>query len=369
MRAPWRREGRRRRRAFAARKRPRWDEFRGLAERAARRGLDSFASARAARLRRPIPGGRRRPGPGAHLRGGRRHAAVTLERLAAAGHNALYREERGTWRRMWEVLARECPAADRQAARLRAHRLPHLHAAGRGGLSGDPGAAGPGRRSVLPTVMIERAEAGAERKAEGRRYVDVALEDRPFMASGIITNNVRVAIACFAGGVFLGVGSLVLLGYNGLAHRGARGALRQPGTARLPPRVHPGPRAAGAVRDLGGGRGRVPAGPLGGGAGRPARGEALVLSGRTAVRMVGGAAMLLVAAGMIEGFVSAGAGDVAVRAAASAVSLAFLVAYLLNGSAAGRRRLRAPAASTACGSPGPRSPAGWLTSRDRTATR
>ena len=36
------------------------------------------------------------------------------------------------------------------------------------------------------------------------------------MASGIITNNVRVAIACFAGGIFLGVGSLVLLGFNGL---------------------------------------------------------------------------------------------------------------------------------------------------------
>ena len=37
------------------------------------------------------------------------------------------------------------------------------------------------------------------------------------MASGIITNNVRVAIACFAGGIFLGVGSLVLLAFNGLA--------------------------------------------------------------------------------------------------------------------------------------------------------
>ena len=62
-----------------------------------------------------------------------------------------------------------------------------------------------------------------------------------------------------------------------------------------------------------------------------ARGEALVLSGRTAVRMVGGAAMMLVAAGLIEGFVSAGAGDVKVRAVASAVSIAFLITYLLNG--------------------------------------
>jgi hypothetical protein len=40
---------------------------------------------------------------------------------------------------------------------------------------------------------------------------------------------------------------------------------------------------------------------------------------------------MLVAAGLIEGFVSAGGGDVWVRAAASAASLAFLVTYLLNG--------------------------------------
>jgi hypothetical protein len=47
--------------------------------------------------------------------------------------------------------------------------------------------------------------------------------------------------------------------------------------------------------------------------------------------MVGGAAVLLVAAGLIEGFVSAGGGDVTFRATASVGSLAFLAAYLLNG--------------------------------------
>jgi hypothetical protein len=63
------------------------------------------------------------------------------------------------------------------------------------------------------------------------------------------------------------------------------------------------------------------------------RGEALVVSGRKAVRMVGAAAVMLVGAGLIEGFVSASAGSVALRVAASAVSMAFLVAYLLNGRA------------------------------------
>ena len=61
------------------------------------------------------------------------------------------------------------------------------------------------------------------------------------------------------------------------------------------------------------------------------RSDALVLSGRRAVRMVGGAAILLVVAGLIEGFVSAGTGGVVVRASASGLSLAFLAIYLLNG--------------------------------------
>ena len=82
------------------------------------------------------------------------------------------------------------------------------------------------------------------------------------------------------------------------------------------------------------------------------RADALVLSGRVAVRMVGATAVLLVVAGMIEGFVSAGGYSVRVRLAASAASLALLAAYLLNG-------VRFRAASSASGSPAPRSPGGW----------
>ena len=61
------------------------------------------------------------------------------------------------------------------------------------------------------------------------------------------------------------------------------------------------------------------------------RSDALVVNGRLAVRMVGAAAVLLIVAGLIEGFISAGDGNVAFRAAASVGSLAFLAAYLVNG--------------------------------------
>jgi uncharacterized membrane protein SpoIIM required for sporulation len=314
---------------FVARKRERWDEFQRLAERAAARGLDSFAAQElpdfAARYREIAADLAR-----ARTYGCDEGTRTRLERLAAAGHNALYREERSTWGRIWEVLARECPAA---IAGARGYVLVAFlcfavpAAAGYALMRDRPGLAA----ELLPEVMLRRAEAGAERREQGKRYVDVAPEDRPLMASGIITNNVRVAISCFAGGIFLGVGSLVMLGYNGLAIGASAGHFANVGLLGYLLEFILGHGllelfaiwVAGAAGFLLG-RSVVAPGAL-------LRSDALVLSGRRAVRMVGGAAVLLVVAGLIEGFVSAGTGGVAVRAGASALSLAFLAIYLLNG--------------------------------------
>ena len=249
------------------------------------------------------------------------------------------------------MLARECPAAVVQArgyvfVAFLTFMAPA--AAGFAVLHERPALAG----ELLPDVMLRRAEAGAARKAAGRGYVDVAAEDRPLMASGIITNNVRVAIACFAGGIFLGVGSLVLLAYNGLAIGAFAGHFANVGLLDYLLTFILGHGAlelfaiwvAGAAGFLLG-RSVVAPGDL-------SRADALVLSGRVAVRMLGATAVLLVVAGVIEGFISAGGYSVPVRLAASASSLGLLAAYLING-------LRARAASSASGSPAPRSPAGW----------
>ncbi len=334
---------------FAAQKRPRWDEFERLAERAARQGLDSFASDElpdfAARYREVAA-------DLARARTYRADAATQsrLERLAVAGHNALYRDERSTWRRLWVVLARECPAAVIEARRyvlaaFLAFALPA--AAGFMVLHDRPALAA----ELLPDVMLRRAEAGAARKAAGRGYVDIAAADRPLMASGIITNNVRVAIACFAGGIFLGVGSLVLLAYNGLAIGAFAGHFANAGLLDYLLTFILGHGAlelfaiwvAGAAGLM---LGRSAVAP-----GRLSRADALVLSGRVAVRMLGATALLLVVAGLIEGFVSAGGYTLGVRLLASVASLALLGGYLLTG-------VRARAASSASGSPALRSPAG-----------
>jgi Uncharacterized membrane protein len=202
---------------------------------------------------------------------------------------------------------------------------------------------------LLPDVMLRRAEAGRARKAAGQGYVEVAPEDRGLMASGIIVNNVRVAIACFAGGSSWAWGSLVLLAYNGLAIGAFAGHFANVGLLDYLLTFILGHGAlelfaiwvAGAAGFLLG-RSIVAPGTL-------SRVDALVISGRVAVRMVGATAVLLVVAGMIEGFISAGGYSVPIRMVASAASLGLLIAYLASG-------LRFRAASSASGWPGPRSP-------------
>jgi uncharacterized membrane protein SpoIIM required for sporulation len=325
-----RREGRLSRARFAVRKRDRWDEFQGLADRAARQGLDSFASRElpdfAARYREVA----------ADLARARTYRAddatiARLERLVAAGHNALYRDERSTWRGLATTVLRDFPGAIVRAwsyvliASL-AFLLPG--AAGFELIRERPALAA----DLLPEVVLRRAEAGAERQAAGRRYVDVAAEDRPVMASGIITNNVRVAFACFAGGIFLGVGSLVLLSFNGLLIGATAGHFTNAGLLAYLVEFILGHGllelfaiwTAGAAGFLVGRTVLVP--------GTLRRSDALVLGGRTAIRMVGGAAVMLVVAGVIEGFVSAGTGGYGVRIGASLASIAFLFLYLLNGT-------------------------------------
>jgi len=217
-------------------------------------------------------------------------------------------------------------------------------------------------QELIPEEMLRRAAAGRGRVAEGRKYVEIARAERPAAASFIIVNNVRVAFACFAGGIFLGLGALVALAYNGLALGTFAGHFANQGLLAylLEFVVGHGVLELSAIWIAGAagfllGRSIIAPGTL-------SRADALVVSGRVAVRMVGATAVLLVIAGLIEGFISAGGYGVGVRLTASAVSLALLAGYLASG-------LRFRAASSASGSPGPRSPAGSSPSRGRAPAR
>ena len=180
--------------------------------------------------------------------------------------------------------------------------------------------------------MLERAEAGRQRQADGLGYFEAEAGDRPVIATQIISNNVKVSFNCFAGGIFLGVGSLVFLGYNGLVLGATAGHFANLGVLGylLSFIIGHGVLELFAIAVSGA------AGFLLGFAllapGDLSRREALVVRGRVAVRMVGAVVVLLVVAGLIEGLASASGASFAYRAGISAASAVFLVLYLLNGA-------------------------------------
>jgi uncharacterized membrane protein SpoIIM required for sporulation len=312
-----------------ARQASRWNEFERLAVRASGGGLDGFSAEEllefASRYREVA----------ADLARARTYRAPAsllgrLEGLVAAGHNALYRAERTSPRQFWDFLTRECPAGLIEARRaivvaFLAFLLPatagFLLIRERPDLASD----------LLPEVLLERAEAGRERQQQGRGYFEATAEARPMVASTIMTNNVSVAIACFAGGVFAGVGSAVLLGYNGLSIGATAGHFTNAGLLGYLATFIVGhgvlelfaiwvAGAAGLLLGLA----MVAPGDL-------ARADAVRLRGRLAVRLLTAVVLFLVIAGIIEGFVSAGTGPLALRIGVSVSSLAFLVLYLSRG--------------------------------------
>jgi uncharacterized membrane protein SpoIIM required for sporulation/uncharacterized RDD family membrane protein YckC len=314
---------------LVARQSARWDEFDVLASRVQRRGLDDLAPAElpdfAARYREVA----------ADLARLRTYAAEPrlierLDRLVAAGHSALYRNEGHALRRAWVVLTRECPAAVVGAWRevvLACLMFSVPAAVGYRMLRDKPQLA----EEVLPAVMLDRAEAGREARGTGQRYVEVAARVRPAMASAIITNNVRVALYCFAGGIFLGIGSLVLLALNGLQLGAAFGHFVNVGLGAYLGEfiIGHGVLELTAIWIAGGagflmGRTLIAPGEL-------ARSDALVLAGRRAVRMLGACVVCLLVAGLIEGLVSASAVSWTGRLLATGASLVFLGGYLING--------------------------------------
>lgn len=328
---------------WVARRNAAWGEFERETRELADRGLDALDGAAlvgyAARYRAVSADLARARTYGAG-------SAITdrLERLVGAAHAQLYRADTRQTPRIGDLVLRAWPAAVvRQRATIGlatlAFLLPGL--AGWGVVRATPAIA----EEIVDATMRERAAAAEARRARGEKYVTFDATERPTVAIAIIGNNVRVALLCFAGGVFAGVGALVLLGLNGLQLGAAAGHYANVGQLGYLGEfiVGHGPLELFAIWVAGAGGfllGRALVAP-----GRWTRGAALRLAGREAGMLVGSSALMLVLAGLIEGLLSASGADWALRLGAAAGSVLLLGLWLLGG-----RGVTPPAASPASGS-------------------
>jgi uncharacterized membrane protein SpoIIM required for sporulation len=264
--------------------------------------------------------------------GGREHDAVyQLSRLVAAGHNLLYRQRGTPGRAAWRYLTSAVPAEIRRSWRqiaLAALLLFGPAAATYVAIVRSP----PLAYELMPASMVERAESARAREAMGEGYLPKDEEiPLPLLATGVATNNIQVTFAAFASGMTAGVLTVLLLVSNGVMIGGAVGLFESMDVGHLIwAFVAPhGVLELFAICVAGGGAFHLAAAILL--PGRLTRREAMVVRGRRAIRLIAGAAMLLMVAGAIEGFISPLVWPIEWKFAVSAFTAVVLLAFLSLG--------------------------------------
>ena len=254
-----------------------------------------------------------------------------LGRLVAGAHNLLYRDRGMPLRATVRYLFTEGPREVRRSAAPIA--LAALLLFGPAVVAGVSVARTPSiAPKMLPAGMLQRAEDGVTRAKTGEGYIDDPQLFRPVMASGIIANNVQVTFATFAGGVTAGVLSVLVLVMNGVSIGSVVGLYASKGILQLLVAfVAPhGVLELFAICVAGGAAFLVAAGMLLPGA--RTRRRALVENGQRAIRLIGVSTLLLVVAGLLEGFVSPIPWwPIEGKLAVSGTTLVLLVSYLRGG--------------------------------------
>jgi uncharacterized membrane protein SpoIIM required for sporulation len=273
----------------------------------------------------------------ARLRTGGAEAEVEqyVERLVAAGHNALYRaggEGGGGWRGAVRFLATGFPRL------ARASGSPLALAAGiwlvgvalayaAGWLRPDL------LREAVPPAYLDRVDAAVAARAAGRpaSYLPMDAAFVPLFASALVANNVQATFVVFALGITAGAGTAAALLLNGMLF-GAVAALFEregvPGvfwtfTAAHGPVELPAFFLAGAAGLR-----------LGGALIRPGartRRDALVFEALEASQLLAGTTALLVAAAVLEGVVSPSALPGSAKAAIGVAAGGAVAWWLLRG--------------------------------------
>jgi uncharacterized membrane protein SpoIIM required for sporulation/uncharacterized RDD family membrane protein YckC len=321
---------------------PRWIAFASRLAEAQRRGLRALGEIG---VRDFVSEYRALAGDLARLqtatRGEASNEVFYLGRLVAGAHNLLYRDRRGGIRAALRFLAVDVPSEVRHSVApiaLAAALLFGPAAIAYTAVVRDPSVA----PTFIPTGMLDRAEEGVDRARHGDGYIEDPQVFRPVMASSIIANNVQVTIAAFAFGVTAGLGTLLLLLFNGVSLGGVFGLYASKGIlSLLVAFVAPhGVLELSAICIAGGGGFLIAAALLL--PGRRTRRRALAENSARAMRLIAASTLMLIVAGSLEGMVSPIPWwPLSLKLIVSAMTLVLLVAYLRGGIR------RAPAAQPA----------------------
>jgi uncharacterized membrane protein SpoIIM required for sporulation len=315
---------------------PRWDRLEARIAQIDRHGIGALGAAEVEELAldyRAVTSDLAR----AHGRGYDRTVIAYLNRLSARAHAYVYLgTSRSGWSAAWTFIAVGFPREVRRSwasigvcAAVTIISAAIAYAA----VTADPANA----YALLPSAEIPQISKALHDSNFG---FDRAFA--PLMSSQIITNNIRVAIIAFAGGMSGGLVTLWIILQNGLM-LGGLGALFTRANFGLDFWATIAPHGVIELTaiQIAGGAGLLLAAAIVA-PGRVRRVDALVANGRRAGTLVLGTATLLVVAGTIEGFVSPQRLDAPVRIAIGALTAVALLVYL---GFAGVQRGSAAAAS------------------------
>ena len=261
-----------------------------------------------------------------------------VSRLVARGHNLLYRQRGRTITTFMNYLMETVPSEVRRSWRpiaLAALVLFGPATAAYTVVVRDPSIAS----KLLPDEMISRATQGSEHEKRGEGYVSIPEEIRPVVASRIISNNVTVTYVAFAMGLTAGIGTILMLVFNGVAIGSGVGLFASHGVARLIIAfIAPhGVLELSAICIAGGGGLLIAKGILL--PGDRTRRDALVENGKRAINLIAASSFLLLVAGALEGLVSPQVLPLSWKLGISGTTAVLMLMYLsLGRRTSGSRR-------------------------------
>jgi uncharacterized membrane protein SpoIIM required for sporulation len=219
-----------------------------------------------------------------------------LNGLASRAYPLVYRSPSGSWQQIRRFFLQDFAARYREAgwfifAAFLLFALPAV--ASFLIVLADPELA----EQVLPSELTRTVR-------DGRLWTDISPQERALAASTIATNNIRVSLLAFAGGILLGTLTVYILVLNGLLFGALLGYthLYHLDLSLLAFVSSHGYLELTVVFIAGGAGLEMAWAPIH--PGLLSRRDALVLAARRAVMLVVGAVPVLVVAGLIEGFVS-----------------------------------------------------------------